>query len=378
MRIGVNTRLLIDGKLEGIGYFTFQILKRLTTRHKDIEFVFFFDRPYSKEFVFAENVIPVVIPVQARHPILWKIYFDCLLPVYCKKYKVDIFFSPENYLPKTKDIPLICTVHDLNFMHDSSFVGNRSHQKYFLKYFPLNAKKADSIATVSQFSKQDIINTLDIKEEKISVVYSAANACESEDNKQRKDPLATKQKYTSGEDYFYFVGAISKRKNLAGIFRAFDLFKQKKCGNKAKLVVIGNCKWWQGEIEDTYNAMKHKQDVVFTGRISKEEIYDIACASIGLVFPSFFEGFGVPVLEAFQSRTAVICSNVTSMPEIAGDAALLVNPDNDNEICNAMISLYNNKELRQQLIEKGIQREKLFTWDKTSEYIWTIIQKYIK
>ena len=378
MRIGVNTRLLIDGKLEGIGYFAFQTLKRMTTLHKEHEFVFFFDRPYSQDFVFSDNVKPVVIPLQARHPILWKIYFDYLLPLYCKIYKIDIFFSPENYLPKTSGIPLICTVHDLNFLHDNSFIGNKSHQKYFLKYFPLNAKKADSIATVSEYSKKDIINTLNIEENKISVVYSAANAC---DTKQKEsDIVATKQKYTSGEEYFYFVGAISKRKNLTGIFRAFDLFKQRQKGkdNKTKLVIIGNRKWWQGEIEDTYNAMKYKQDVVFTGRISKEEIYNIACASLGLVFPSFFEGFGVPIIEAFESKTAVITSNLTSMPEIVGNSALVVDPYDDNAICDAMTTIYNDRQLRQDLIDKGLQRADFFTWDKTSELIWNIIQKYIK
>lgn len=378
MRIGVNTRLLIDGKLEGIGYFTFQTLKRITTLHKDQEFVFFFDRPYSKEFVFSDNVKPVVIPLQARHPILWKIYFDYLLPFYCKKYDIDVFFSPENYLPKTKNIPLICTVHDLNFLHDNSFIGNGSHQKYFLKYFPLNAKKADSIATVSEYSKKDIIDTLNINEKKISVVYSAANACHAK--KENCDINAIKQRYTSGEDYFYFVGAISKRKNLTGIFRAFDLFKQRQAdkNNKTKLVIIGNRKWWQGEIEDTYNAMKYKQDVVFTGRISKEEIYNIACASLGLVFPSFFEGFGVPIIEAFESKTAVITSNLTSMPEIVGDAALVVNPYDDNAICDAMVTIYEDRQLRQSLINKGLQRAEFFTWDKTAELIWNIIQKYMK
>ncbi|MDO5760109.1 MAG: glycosyltransferase family 1 protein [Bacteroidota bacterium] len=373
VRIGVNTRLLLKDRLEGIGYFTFQILKRITTWHKDIEFYFFFDRPYDADFVFSSNVKPIVLPLQSRHPVLWKIYFDFLLPIYCKKYKIDLFFSPENYLPKV-DIPTICTVHDLNFMHNDAFIGNAMHQKYYLKYFPKNAIKASSIATVSEYSKQDIIKTLGIEEEKITVVYSAANACF--DSCTNVDIQAIKQKYTQGEDYFYFVGAISKRKNLEGIFSAFDIFKQENLNNKTKLVIIGNKKWWKGDIEQAYNIMKHKDEVVFTGRISSEEISKIAQGSIGLVFPSFFEGFGVPIIEAFQNNTAVITSNNTSLIEIASDAALLIDPYNNNAIAKAMTTLYNNPSLRQELIEKGKQRAKFFTWDKTAQRIWSIIEKY--
>lgn len=373
VRIGVNTRLLLEGKLEGIGFFTFQILKRITMWHKEIEFYFFFDRPYSKEFVFSENVKPIVIPLPTRHPVLWKVYFDWLLPLYCKKHKIDLFFSPENYLPKISNIPTICTVHDLNFIHDNSFVGNVWHQKYYLKYFPKNAYNSTAIATVSNYSKQDIIKTLGIEAEKISVVYSSANnAAEICTN---SDIDEVKRKYTQGEEYFYFVGAISKRKNLTGIFQAFDIFKGKNLSNKTKLIVVGNKKWWKGEIEQTYMSMKYKSDVVFTGRLSCKEIATISQGAIGLVFPSFFEGFGVPVIEAFLNGTAVITSNMTSLPEITLDAAILIDPYNNEDIAKALMTLYENRDLRQQLIEKGKQRAKFFTWDKTAQLTWNIIEQ---
>ncbi|MBR1769061.1 MAG: glycosyltransferase family 4 protein [Bacteroidales bacterium] len=375
MRIGVNTRLLLSGKLEGIGYFAYQVLQRITTRHKDIEFVFFFDRKYDKDFVFSDNVKPVVIPLQARHPYLWKIYFDYLLPLYCKMYKIDLFFSPENYLPKAKSLPMICTIHDLNFIHDNSFIGNGLHQKYFMKYFPVNAKNAVHIATVSSFSKEDIVSSLKINPDKITVVYADGNACDADVSQY--DLQTIRDTYAFGKEYFYFVGAISKRKNLVGIFKAFDLFKEKE-NSEVKLVIVGNKKWWQGEIEDTYKAMKYKDDVIFTGRISRTEIQKISAASLALVFPSFFEGFGMPVLEAFRSETAVITSDVTSLPEIAGDAALMVKPQDTEAIAEAMQSLYKDRELRKKLIEKGKQRAEFFSWDKTSELTWNIIEKYIK
>ena len=370
MIIGVNTRLLLHGRLEGIGYFQQQLLTRMCRKHPQDKFIFFFDRKFSKEFIFCDNVVPVVLPLQARHPILWKIYFDYLLPFYCKKYKVEVFFSPENYIPKKQDISIICTIHDLNFFHNNKYIGSSSHQAYFMKYFPLNAKLADKIITVSNFSKKDIVDSFGVEPNKVEVIYNAANTIYSPKNKEINQK--TKNKYTGGKDYFYFVGAIHKRKNLVNIFLAFDIFKV-KTQSDIKLIIIGTKKWWQGEIEDTYNNMIYKKDVIFTGRLQAEEVALISSASIGLVFPSLFEGFGIPVVEAMASGCPVITSNTTSLPEISGDSAFTVNPYSVEEIADAMYKLYNDKELRYNLIKKGLNRYKIFDWEKSADKLWTII-----
>lgn len=371
MKIGVNTRLLLNGKLEGIGYFSQELLKRITTKNKDVEFVFFFDRNYDKKFLFSSNVKPVVIPFPTRLPILWKIYFEFLLPFYCKLYHIDMFFSPENYIPNIKSIPIISTVHDLNFFHDVNYIGSNSYRKFIFKYFPKYIKNSSKIITVSEFSKEDIVSCYNIDKEKIEVVYNAANNVYCPQTLEQNN--VTKQKYTQGKDYFYFVGSIHKRKNLTNLFKAFDIFKQ-KTKSDIKLVIIGNKKWWKGEIEDTYNAMTYKENVVFTGRMEAEDVCKVASASIGLVFVSLFEGFGIPIVEAFACHTPVITSNVTSMPEVAKDAALIVDPNNVNQISEAMYSLYTDKKLREGLINKGVERNKDFSWDKSSDKLWKIIK----
>lgn len=371
MRLGVNTRLLLDGKLEGIGYFALQLLNRMAVSHPEDEFVFFFDRKYSRKFVFSKNVKPVVIPLPTRHPVLWKVYFDYLLPVYCHLYNIDVFFSPENYIPRVKSIPTICTIHDLNFMYNKKYIGSSSHQKYFMKYFPKNALECKKIVTVSEFSKKDIVNKMEVPTGKVHVVYNAANPLY--EPKSEQDNQKTKDKYTQGKDFFYFVGAIHKRKNLVGIFEAFDLFK-KATHSDVKLVVVGNKKWWEEDIAKAYESMQYKEDVVFTGRMEVEQLAYVVSASLGLVFPSFFEGFGIPVVEAFQSHTPVITSNTTSLPEVAGDAALLVDPHNSQEIADAMKTLYQDKEIKQNLINKGIEQNKLFSWEESSEKLWKIIK----
>ena len=136
---------------------------------------------------------------------------------------------------------------------------------------------------------------------------------------------------------------------------------------------MGERKWWTDDMEYTYNNMNSKNDVVFTGRLEAESVSNIASASLALVFPSLFEGFGIPVIEAMASGTAVITSNTTSLPEVAGDAALLVNPYSVEEITAAMVKIYSSPALRQELAEKGLQRNKLFDWDNSSEKLWKIL-----
>ncbi len=375
MRVGVNSRLLLKDKLEGIGYFTLKNLERLVKNHPDCEFVLFFDRPYDRDFVFAKNVKPIVIPLPTRHPMLWHIYFEILLPIYIRLYKIDVLFSPEGYVPTRVKSPMLCTIHDINFEHDKTYIGNRVYQRYMEYFTPRFAKSANAVLTVSEFSKQDIATTYQIDENKIFNVESSAN--EDYITYSKEENERTRERYSNSCPYFYFVGSLQKRKNLTNLFRAFDLFKDKTQSN-VKLLIVGSKKWWKGEIEDTFNAMRFKNEVVFTGRLPLEEVNRIASASIALVFVSFFEGFGVPPLEAYRSSTAVITSNTSSMPEIAGEGALYANPYDVNSICEAMIRLYSNPLLREELIRKGQEQAKKYSWDKTAELVWNAIEKVLK
>ncbi len=375
MRVGVNSRLLLKDKLEGIGYFTLKNLERLVKNHPDCEFVLFFDRPYDRDFVFAKNVKPIVIPLPTRHPMLWHIYFEILLPIYIRLYKIDVFFSPEGYVPTRVKSPMLCTIHDINFEHDKTYIGNRVYQRYMEYFTPRFAKSANAVLTVSEFSKQDIATTYQIDENKIFNVESSAN--EDYITYSKEENERTRERYSNSCPYFYFVGSLQKRKNLTNLFRAFDLFKDKTQSN-VKLLIVGSKKWWKGEIEDTFNAMRFRNEVVFTGRLPLEEVNRIASASIGLVFVSFFEGFGVPPLEAYRSSTAVITSNTSSMPEIAGEGALYANPYDVESICEAMIKLYKQPALREDLIKKGQEQAKKYSWDKTSELVWNAIEKVAK
>lgn len=372
MRIAVNTRLLLANKLDGIGYFTYKLLENMCKNHPQDEFIFFFDRPFDKEFIFSENVIPVVIPCQTRHPLLWRLYFQYLIPKYLKKYKADLFFSPDGFIPKNINIPIINTIHDLNYVHQPKYIENPSHRRYLLKEFPVFARKSDLLITVSEFSKRDIIELYDIHHNKIEVVFNAANEAyyplEEEEKTRYKNSL------TQGRDYFYFVGSIHKRKNLGNLFKAFDLFKE-ETKSDVMLIIVGEKRDWEGELEGIFKKMKHKKDVILTGRLDAKEINKVSNSALALAFVSQFEGFGIPIVEAFAAGCPVITSNTTSMPEVAGDAAIYCDPFLVASIAEAMEKIYTQPSLINKLRDKGFEQNKKFSWEKSSERLWNSIEK---
>ncbi len=371
MKIAVNARLLLRDKLDGIGWFSAETLKRITQNHPEHEFIFFFDRKPSSEFIFSQNITPVVLYPQARHPLLWYLFFEYSIPWALQKYKADFFLSPDGWIPLKTKIPTLTVIHDLNFEHYPNFLS-KSHQRYMKYHFPQFAKNATRIATVSEFSKYDIAKTYCIDTEKIDVVFNGSHSSYHPHPESSK--INIRNTYTDGNPYFIFIGTIIMRKNLANLFRAFDIFKETDTKN-IKLLIVGSKKWWKGEIENTYDQMQYKDDVIFVGRVESEELGKLLASALALTYVSIFEGFGIPIVESFYAETPVITSKSTSMPEVAGDAALLVDPLSVNEITNAMQAIVENKKLRELLIEKGRSQRKQFSWDKTAEKLWESILK---
>jgi len=371
MKIAVNTRLLLKNRLEGIGIFTRETLSRITKAHPEHQFYFLFDRAYDESFIFSDNVTPVVAHPQARHPYLWYLFFEHGIPLKLRKIKPDLFLSTDGWIPTRLDIPTVNVIHDLNFLHHPEFVPPVV-RRYYDRFFPKFARNATRLATVSQFSCDDIHQSYQVPTERIDVVYNGANQAYRPYTEEEQS--AVKQHYTDGKDYFLFVGLIHKRKNLANIFRAFELFKE-RTGSPMKLVVVGDKKWWAGEIEDTYLAMHYREDVVMLGRQQIDTLSALTAAATAMVYASLFEGFGQPIVDAFNAHTAVITSDVSSMPEIAGGAALLVNPYSVEEIAHAMEQLCLDENLRNTLIEKGIARKGIYTWDHTAELLWQTVEK---
>ncbi|MBP9083062.1 MAG: glycosyltransferase family 4 protein [Bacteroidia bacterium] len=371
MKIAVNTRLLLPGKLDGMGWFAWHTLSRMTANHPETEFIFFFDRPWSDEFVFGKNVTPVALFPQARHPFLYYWWFEHSIPAALKKYKADVFYSPDGYLSLSTKVPQVGVIHDLNFEHypdDLPFL-TRLYYRYF---FPRFAKKAARIITVSEYSKSDLVKCYDIAPDKIDVAFNGVNDLYKPVSIETQQLI--RNKYTNGAPYFIFVGMLHQRKNIANLLRAFENYRQRP-GANANLLIVGHRKWWTNEMETVYTGMKYRDEVVFTGRQPIEELVLLVGSALAMTYVSYFEGFGVPIVEAMRCGVPVITSDVTSMPEVSGDAAILTDPFNPESIADAMNTIATNETLRKTLAEKGIERAKLFDWDKTSAIVWDKIIK---
>lgn len=370
MRIAVNTRLLLPNKLEGIGWFTYENLKRITKDHPEHEFIFIFDRPYSEEFVFSDNVIPVVAKPQSRHPVLWYLFFEWGVPRILKKYKPDLFISPDGWLSLRTKTPSMAVIHDLNFENYPEYIPF-IYRKYFQYFFPRFAKKAKRLCTVSEFTKKDIHNRYGIANEKIDVVYNGANEIYVPVPDDRKKEI--RALYAQGAPYFLFIGLIHPRKNLARLITAFSTFR-KETQSDTKLVIVGSKKWWTEEIKNAYDSSDHKDQIIFTGRIESSELKDVIASAFAMTYVSIFEGFGIPILEAMFCDVPVITSNTSSMPEVGGDAALYADPFSVRSIADQMILLFNDKALREKLISEGRNQRIKFSWQQTSEKLWKSIE----
>ena len=368
MRIAINTRFLLSHKMEGFGWYTYETTKRLVENHPEHTFILFFDRPFDEKFVFGKNVIPVILRPPARHPILFIIWFEWAVYRALKKYKAAVFLSPDGYLSLRSNVPQIPVIHDLNFEHypqDIPWIV----RKYLRYFFPKFARKAAKIITVSHFSKQDIVAQFQIDPAKINVGWNGASAIFKPIDVAEK--IEIELQMTHGNPYFSFVGALHPRKNVGRLLEAFEIYLQK--GGKNHLVIVGENLWkTKNDYADKISEIT-KSKIHFTGHLKIEKLAKTLAASSGFVFIPYFEGFGIPLVEAMQCGVPIIAGNLTSLPEVVEDAALLVDPFDVQDISKAMWIFETDENLTASLVKKGLERARLFDWKNTEETIWKTI-----
>jgi glycosyltransferase involved in cell wall biosynthesis len=373
VQIVVNTRLLLKDRLEGIGWFSYQTLRRITRNNPGVHFVFLFDRPYDEAFLFSDNITPLVISPQARHPLLYYTWLQFSVKSLLNRMKPDLFLSPDGFLALGADCKQLPVIHDINFLHyptDSKWLTAR----YYNHFFPKFAREATRIATVSEFSKAELVKHYKADPDRIDVVYNGINTFfHPLDETARQN---TRARFTYGKDYFVNVGALHPRKNIPTLIRAFSLFRQES-GSDMKLVLAGPGFWGLSEIHEVIETCGMKEDVIFTGRLSDEDLALVLGSATALTFVPYYEGFGIPLVEAMEAGVPIITSKVSSLPEVAGDAALLADPLNAEEIRDAMLRVYRDEALRRDLVQKGNVRKQDFSWDKSAGLLWESILKTI-
>jgi glycosyltransferase involved in cell wall biosynthesis len=353
MIIGIDSSKAAIEKRTGVENYVYQLILHLPKIDTKNTYYFYTNQKLPAETLASKNVIEKLFKIKR----LWNKFF---LPLYLIKEKTEIYIQPLDMVPKTACKNSIAIVHDLaSYKFPDAYSGSeRKLQDATLKNIAVNAKK---IVCVSNSTKNDLIKYFPSIKDKITVIYPSYNEEIYHPIKGQKDVLNLKTKY------FLFVGRLEERKNVTRIVKAFKIFKE-KTNLPHKLVLAGKAGFGFETIRDLINQLpaKIKNDIVMSGYIKNEDILDLYAGAEAFIYPSLYEGFGIAVLDAMAAGTPVITANTSSLPEAAGDAAILVNPQNEKEIAKALETISTDKHTREEVIQKGYEHIKKFSWDKTA------------
>ncbi len=356
MRIGIDARLVYYHKA-GIGQYILRLTQALAQINQDDDFVLFASGKDSTPIVTQTNFKRAKLWTPSHHRFERPALSLELVP-----YKLDVLHSPDFIPPSRVRCPSVITVHDLAFLLYPRFLTRDSARYY--GQVDLAARQADHIIAVSESTKRDTIRLLGVPEEKISVIYEAAHPLFSPIT--NPDAIArTRTRYQLPESFILFVGTIEPRKNLPTLLRAFRRLRD-NYKTDTVLAIAGNRGWLAEEVDSVTADLKLDGAVRFLGGVPNEVLVYLYNAAKLFVFPSFYEGFGLPPLEAMACGTPVITSNVSSLPEVVGDAATLVKPEDIDGLTVAMWRVLTDENLRREMRAKGLKRAQTFSWERTA------------
>ena len=382
MRVGIDIRCLVEGKNTGVEEYTTNILHRLFELDGKNDYVLFINswhepKAQLQQFEKYKNVSvqQFHIPNKLLNFCFWYLRWpqiDKMLG------GVDKFFMPNiNFVALSKEVKLVLTIHDLSFeIFPETFSFKRRAWHHFINTRSL-CQRAEKIITVSDSSKQDLISYYGIDPSKVERIYNAV--ADDIEQLDRNDPrlMAVKEKYHLPFNFIFYLGTIEPRKNIPAIVAAFDQLKtlQNPQLDKFKLVIAGGKGWGVEKILTKMRKAQKTDDIIFTTCITNQDKAAVYTLASIFVYPSFFEGFGIPVLEAMRCGVPVITSNVSSLPEVVGEGGLMVDPDNPNELYLAMKELLLNKDFYDQLKNKALRQSIRFNWTTSARQLLTILGK---
>jgi len=363
MRIGIDTRMMKE-PFEGVGRYTKNLISSLLLVDRGNKYFLIQDR-FTIDFFKESDRIKIV---KVSYPAL---SFRTLLFLHrvIEKEKIDVFHSPFLLGPLFSKRPFILTLHDLMVLKFPNFFEGRNFLiKIFAKLFfsivvPITSKKCRMILTDSKNVRSETINFLRIAPEKIKVIYPGVD--ERFKKLNSKISIEELHELNPNKKIILYVGNTRPYKNLPRLLEAFKLLQKKKSENY-QLVIGGGEKRNLPLLKKIVLDLGIEKDVIFSENLTDAEVVALMNAADVFVFPSLEEGFGFPPLEAMACGTPVVTSNVSSLPEVVGNAALLVDPENVEEIASAIEKVLTDEKLREELIRKGFERVKRFSWEKTA------------
>ncbi|MDD5397158.1 MAG: glycosyltransferase family 1 protein [Candidatus Moranbacteria bacterium] len=383
MKIGIDIRCLSDGKRTGVEEYTINLLDNIFELDKKNQYVLFLNswrKSHFDERIFSQHKNVTVkcfnIPNKLLNFCFWYLRWpnvDKLLG------GVDIFFMPNiNFIALSDQAKLVLTIHDLSYeIFPETFSAKRRAWHSFINPRSL-CRRADQIIAVSDSTKSDIISNFGIAEQKIKRIH---NGISDEIQKlDRNDPklMEVKEKYHLPFNFIFYLGTVEPRKNIPALVRAFDHLKSSHDPNleKYKLVIAGGKGWKTDSILETMRNAKFTKDIIFTSCITNQDKAAVYTLATLFVYPSLFEGFGIPVLEAMRCGVPVITSNCSSLPEVVDQGGIMIDPDKPDELHVAMKEVLTNREFHSELSARALKQSIRFNWRTSARHTLAIFEKF--
>ncbi len=371
MLIGIDGNEANNKDRVGIGQFAFGVISALEKTDKKNSYLIYLkappvedlpkERPRWKYLVFG--------------PKKYWTQFALPLKLFTQKEKLAVFYSPSHYAPRFSPVPTVISLMDLwHHRHPEQFDKKDLYQ--LTKWEGYSVKKAKHIITISEFSKREIVDIYKLSENRITVAYPGFtnfqfSILNFKSNSNSKI-LNVKNKYKTGNEYFLYLGTLQPKKNIEGLIKAFGFLI-----SNLSLVIAGKKGWQYEEIFALVKELKLENKVIFTGFINEEDKPYLIAGARAFVFPSFYEGFGIPVLEAMNLGVPVVTSNQASLPEVGGKAAIYCDPGKVESIASAMKKVLElNQEEKNEIIKLGFEQGRKFSWENCAGKILNVFERY--
>lgn len=376
MRIGIEAQRIFRKKKHGMDMVALELIKQLQI----IDTV-------NEYFIFVNNVEDIdvlpktsnfnIVQVKASPYPVWEQYY---LPKAVKEYQIDVLHCTSNTAPINLSVPLILTLHDIIYLEKWNFTQGTSYQIVGNLYrrwnVPIVVKKAKHILTVSNFERDRITSYFKFNQSQVSTAYNGVGK-HFAPIADKEELLRIKKLYNLPDNYIFFLGNTDPKKNVIGVLKALSILKQN--GQlKSKLLMLDINRDYLLNLMKQINDESLIDDIVFSGYVPNKDLPAIYSQASLFLYPSLRESFGIPLLEAMACGAPLITSNTSSMPEIATNAALFVNPFNAAEIADAIVKLQNDGNLQNQLVQNGFNRVKYFTWENNAKQTIELYQSAIK
>lgn len=357
MKIGIDLSRANRPQKTGVEWYAYHLIRELYKFDYENQYFLYSDKELInvlKPFVnnFQEKLLKWPFP---RFWTLGRMSLEMIF------YKPDVLFIPSHTFPLVMGSKNVITWHDVGYEKypETYTAWELSSLKQGAKRA---AKMADKIIAISNFTKEEMVECYNVNPDKIKVIYLGCN----HDRWHHESEFAVKQflqKNNIGLPYFIYIGRLALRKNIVGLIRIYNRFRE-KIKQPHNLILVGSKAPWQNEIDEEIEASPYKNEIKKMGWLPSEQLPILLSGAQGLVFPSIYEGFGLPTIEAMSCGCPVIASIAGALPEIVGNAGLLVETHDVEGFANKMIEVVTNEQLRQDLIHKGFKRSKEFSWEK--------------